>query len=455
MEEDKTLDGCFQELVLKLDGLTESVQKQTVDHLLQEQVEVIETERALTTLSAQQVADYNEVGLANVRLSAGVEAQQYELLDRMESLCLQGSSKFADDLVTDTEKILLKQVEMSGKVLENSLVTLSDQIYKKKKEMMTSYDQEEISNLMDTHFVTLKKYYEMISHRAQEMRDKYEEIYFSQELESISRQSKEMEAMKNRFRNNNKMEEHREDAHKAADQLFRDFADTVLKLKVSNSNMKDDQEMRMKESISKSKHWRFEYSHKLESSLQKRIKHADELYLRTIERLDHELEVLNKFRYATDMDAVRVKHLSNTPRFAALRHMEEARQTASAVPTKHNLARHEAYNFKLGNRYVDLATYARVGTEKQAEELQSMLFEALVNGHHHHHHRHQSPSATEQHLQMLMRQMIDESQAKTAQREQQEKLSKIGLSRKGGRMPAVPGERPPVIRLSKGAPNFV
>ena len=205
------------------------------------------------------------------------------------------------------------------------MVTLSDQTYKKKKEMMTSYDQEEISNLMDTHFVTLKKYYEMISHRAQEMRDKYEEIYFSQELESISRQSKEMEAMKNRFRNNNKMEEHREDAHKAADQLFRDFADTVLKLKVSNSNMKDDQEMRMKESISKSKHWRFEYSHKLESSLQKRIKHADELYLRTIERLDHELEVLNKFRYAIDMDAVRVKHLSNTPRFAALRYMEEWR----------------------------------------------------------------------------------------------------------------------------------
>ena len=92
--------------------------------------------------------------------------------------------------------------------------------------------------------------------------------------------------------------------------------------------------------------------------------------------------------------------------------------------------------------------------EQRAEELQSMLFEALVNGHHHHH-RHQSPSATEQHLQMLIRQMIDESQAKTAQREQQEKLSKIGLSRKGGRMPAVLGERPPVIRLSKGAPNFV
>ena len=104
----------MQELVLKLDGLVESVQKQTVDRLLQEQVEVIETERALTTLSAEQIADYNEVGLANVRLSAGVEAQQYELLDRMESLCLQGSSKFADDLVTDTEKILLKQVEMGS-----------------------------------------------------------------------------------------------------------------------------------------------------------------------------------------------------------------------------------------------------------------------------------------------------------------------------------------------------
>ena len=458
MEEgDKTLEGCFEELQKKLDGLVSDFQKKTVDGLLQEQVQVVETERALTTLSAQQIADYNDVGLANVRLSAGVESQQYELLDRMVSLCLQGSSKFADDLVTDTEKILLKQVEMSGKVLESSLVTLSDQIYRKKKEMMTSYDEEEISNLMDTHFVTLKKYYEMISHRAREMRDKYEEIYFAQELESISRQSKEMEAMKNRFRNNNKMEEHREDAHKAADQLFRDFADKVLKLKVSNSNMKEDQEMRMKETISKSKHWRFEYSHKLESSLQKRIKHADELYLRTIERLDHELETLKKFRYATDMDTVRVKHLSNTPRFASRRYMEEARQIANAAPTKPNLAKLEAYNFKLGNRYVDLATYTRIDTEKQAEDLQNILYESLIDGHRHHH-RHHTPSDGELHLQGLIRRMIEESQAKLVEREQQEKLAKT-LSRRGGARVAgvgTPGgERPPVLRLSKGAPNFV
>ena len=210
----------------------------------------------------------------------------------------------------------------------------------------------------------------------------------------------------------------------------------------------------MKDTVSKTKHWRFEYSHKLESSLQRRIKHADELYLRTIERLDYELELLKKFKYAMEMDTVRVKHLSNTPRFASRRYMEEARQTAQAAPSKHNLARLEAYNFKLGNRYVDLANYTRVDTEKQADELEKMLYESAT-GAPHHQHRHKNTSAAEQNLQDLLRHMIAESQAKTTEKEQREKLTKISSARKGGQKGPSGGERQAVIRISKAHDQFL
>ena len=189
------------------------------------------------------------------------------------------------------------------------------------------------------------------------------------------------------------------------------------------------------------------YSHKLESSLQKRIKHADELYLQALESLDHELELLKKFKNTIDMDTVRVKHLASTPRFAHRRYKEEARQTAQMAPTKQNLARLDAYNFKLGNRYVDLANHTRLGTEKQAEDMEKMLVESVTGGHHHNY-SNQSAPASEQALQELLRRMIMESQTKIKDRDQMEKLAKIA-ARKGTQRGSTGSEGRAVIRISK------
>jgi hypothetical protein len=455
MEENEGMTAAIDGLEVSLDLLVEKLSQKKVNALLQEQVQHAEAERDLTVLRANQINDYIEVGLANARLATGIETQQHELISRMDSMCQDGSKTFTDDLVVDTEKVLMKQVDMSGKVLENSMVHLSDNLYKRKKEMMASYNQEEIGKLMDTHYITLKKYYEMINNRAQEMRDKYETIYFAQELESITRQTREMDSLKNRFRTNNKMEEQRVDAHKAADQLFKDFAGNVLKLKVSNSNIREDQNMRMEDTISKTKHWRFEYSHKLETSLERRIKHADELYLRTVERLDHELEALKKFKYATDMDAARVKHMAHTPLFAARRYQDEANYNAQMAPSASNLAKAESYRFKVGSRLVDLATHTKLDSEQIASELEKMLFETLVTGRKHSHSSKEPKSGSEEHMQMLLRQMIEQSETKRIEDLASEKLSRATKQQRDVKRVAAGLTAEPTIRLCKPITSYV
>ena len=260
------------------------------------------------------------------------------------------ASGFADQLALNAEKTLVSQIDVNGKVVENSALELSDQIFDKRKEIIQASNGGDIANLMGAYYATLRKYYNHCNAKANELHNKYEKLYLNQEAESVSRQVQEMEALKRRFESNNKMAEQRDEAHKEASALYEQFTDKVLKMKFSNSNMRESQELRFQETASKAKHWRFEISHQLETYLSRNIQMADELYLKTLVALDDELERLRKFKLQLDIEAARIDHLTHTPMFATRRLKKEALHVAQGAPSASNIAKFEAYNVKLGNR---------------------------------------------------------------------------------------------------------
>jgi hypothetical protein len=380
---EQLLDDTFFGVCEKLETISQQAALSRVESLLQEQVLDLDHDRKITCQNPHEIEDNIKAGNIKSRLATGAEAQVKDLLEKTELQRIASARGFADQLALNAEKNIMSQVDVVGKVIENSALELSGQILEKRKQMIQASNEDDIANLMDMHYVTLKKYYNKCNAKAAELRNKYEKLYLDQEAESVSRQVREMEAMKRRFESNNEMAEQREEAHKQASTLYEQFTEKVLRMKVSNSNMREDQDLRFQEAASRAKHWRFELSHRLETSLCSNVKMADELYLNTLVNLDNELESLRKFKLGLDLEAARMDHLVHTPLFASRRLKDEALHIARDAPSASNIAKFEAYNLKLGSRVTDLAKYCRLDSETTAALLEKLVFDSFVLGHRH------------------------------------------------------------------------